>query len=113
MGPGRSKSCNRTAHLIAGRSGRAIEIVVVPVRSKAKDRGVSLDGFDWYDDPVAMAREADVDVVIELIGGEDGLAKAVCEAAITSGRHVVTANKALLAIHGNELAPRLRRQVSP
>ena len=90
--------------LIAQRSCRAIEVVAVSARNRTKDRGVSLEGFAWFDDPVAMAREADVDVVVELIGGEDGPAKAVCEAAIGAGRHVVTANKALLAIHGNALA---------
>ncbi len=104
MGAGTVEVLQRNGNLIAGRSGRAIEIVAVSARSRAKDRGISLDGFDWYDDPVAMARNADVDVCVELIGGEDGPAKAVCEAAIDSGRHVVTANKALLAVHGNELA---------
>jgi homoserine dehydrogenase len=104
VGAGTVEVLQRNGDLIAGRSGRAIEIVAVSARSRAKDRGISLDGFDWYDDPVAMARNADVDVCVELIGGEDGPAKAVCEAAIDSGRHVVTANKALLAVHGNELA---------
>lgn len=90
--------------LIAQRAGRPVEVVAVSARNRAKDRGVSLDGFDWFDDPVAMAREASADTVVELIGGEDGPAKAVAEAAIAAGRHVVTANKALLAVHGNALA---------
>ncbi len=90
--------------LIAERGGRNVDIVAVSARNKTKDRGVSLDGYDWYDDAVTMAREADVDLVLELIGGEDGPAKAVCEAAIAAGRHVVTANKALLAVHGGVLA---------
>jgi homoserine dehydrogenase len=90
--------------LIAERGGRNVDIVAVSAQNRSKDRGVSLDGYDWYDDPVAMAREADVDLVLELIGGEDGPAKAVCEAAIAAGRHVVTANKALLAMHGDALA---------
>jgi homoserine dehydrogenase len=89
---------------IARRSGRAVEITAVSARTRGKDRGVSLDGYAWFDDPVAMAREADADVVVELIGGEDGPAKDVCEVAVAAGRHVVTANKALLAMHGNELA---------
>ena len=90
--------------LIAERGGRNVDIVAVSAQNRSKDRGVSLDGYDWYDDPVAMVREADVDLVLELIGGEDGPAKAVCEAAIAAGRHVVTANKALLAMHGDALA---------
>lgn len=104
VGAGTVEVLQRHGDLIAGRSGRGIEIVAVSARSRTKDRGVSLESFDWYDDPVAMARDADVDVCVELIGGEDGPAKAVCEAAIKSGRHVVTANKALLAVHGNDLA---------
>jgi homoserine dehydrogenase len=58
----------------------------------------------WFDDPVVMAAEADADVVVELIGGADGIAKRICETAIANARHVVTANKALLAHHGTELA---------
>ena len=104
VGAGTVEVLQQHADLIARRGGRAIQVVAVSARTRAKDRGVSLDGFEWYDDPVAMAREANVDVVVELIGGEDGPAKAVCEAAIAGGKHVVTANKALLAVHGNELA---------
>ena len=104
VGAGTVEVLQQHADLIARRGGRAIQVVAVSARTRAKDRGVSVDGFEWYDDPVAMAREANVDVVVELIGGEDGPAKAVCEAAIAGGKHVVTANKALLAVHGNELA---------
>lgn len=104
VGAGTLDVLQQHGDLIAQRSGRAIEVVAVSARTRTKDRGVSLDAFEWFDDPVAMARDADVDTVVELIGGEDGPAKAVCEAAIAAGRHVVTANKALLAVHGNELA---------
>lgn len=65
---------------------------------------MALDAFEWFDDPVAMAQNADADAIVELIGGEDGVAKAVFEAAIGAGRHVVTANKALLAHHGTAFA---------
>ena len=68
------------------------------------DRGVDLSAVRWYEDAVALAADADVDVVVELIGGSDGIAKSVCETALENGKHVVTANKALLAHHGNELA---------
>jgi homoserine dehydrogenase len=104
VGTGTVKVLTRHRDLIARRSGRPVDIVAVSARTRGKDRGIALDGFDWFDDPVAMAREADADVVVELIGGEDGPAKAVCEAAIGAGRHVVTANKALMAMHGNALA---------
>lgn len=90
--------------LLAARCGRPVEIVAVSARDRNADRGVDISGFTWYDDPVRMAAEADVDVVVELIGGEDGPAKALCEAALANARHVVTANKALLALHGTALA---------
>jgi homoserine dehydrogenase len=104
VGAGTVEVLEKNAELVAQRGSRAIEVVAVSARTRSKDRGVSLDGFEWYDDPVAMAREADADVVVELIGGESNPAKAVCEAAIAGGKHLVTANKALLAVHGNELA---------
>lgn len=90
--------------LIAARCGRPIDVVAVSARDRNRDRGVDLSGVEWFDDAAVMASEADADVVLELIGGEDGIAKPVCENAIAAGRHVVTANKALLAIHGKALA---------
>ncbi|MEK9644849.1 MAG: homoserine dehydrogenase [Alphaproteobacteria bacterium] len=90
--------------LIAARCGRPVDLAAVSARDPSRDRGVDLSGCAWFDDAALMAREAAVDVVVELIGGEDGIAKAVCESAIGSGRHVVTANKALLAINGTALA---------
>ena len=104
VGAGTVSVLTEHRELIARRGGRPVDIVAVSAKNRAKERGVSLDAYDWYDDPVAMAREADVDLVLELIGGEAGPAKAVCDAAISAGRHVVTANKALLAIHGDALA---------
>lgn len=90
--------------LLAARCGRAVEVVAVSARSKAKDRGVDLAGYQWFDDPVAMAREAQADVFVELIGGSEGSAKDAVAAALEAGRHVVTANKALIAHHGAALA---------
>ncbi len=90
--------------LLARRAGRPIEIVAVSARSRTRNRGVDISGCDWEDDPVALARREDVDVVVELMGGENGPAKALTEAAIARGKHVVTANKALLAIHGQAMA---------
>ena len=76
----------------------------VSARSRAKDRGVDLSAIPWFDDPVALAQSDEIDVFVELIGGEDGPAYAAVVAALKSGKHVVTANKALLARHGLELA---------
>ena len=90
--------------LIAARCGRQIELVAVSARDRSCDRGVDLSGVEWFDDAAEMAASADANVILELIGGENGIAKAVCENAIGAGRHVVTANKALLAMHGTRLA---------
>jgi homoserine dehydrogenase len=104
VGAGTLKILHEQANLLAMRSSRALEVTAVSARSRRKDRGVSIDAFAWFDDPVEMARSAPADVVVELIGGEDGIAKALSETAIEHGRHVVTANKALLAHHGTALA---------
>ncbi|MXP65746.1 homoserine dehydrogenase [Roseomonas sp. M0104] len=92
------------AELIAARAGRPIIVTAVAARDRNRDRGVSLEGLRWYEDPVAMAAEARADVVVELIGGSDGPARHAVEAALNAGRPVVTANKALLALHGAALA---------
>ena len=86
------------------RTGRKVEVVAVCARSRAKDRGVDLSHVAWFDDPVVMARDAEADVFVELIGGADGPAKAAVEIALSRGLHIITANKALLAAHGFALA---------
>lgn len=83
--------------------GRPLVVTAVSARSKAKDRGIQTDAR-WFDDPVKMAREADIDVFVELMGGDSGPALDAVKAALEAGRHVVTANKALLAKHGVALA---------
>jgi len=70
---------------------------------------VSLSGLRWYEDPVALAADPGVDVVVELIGGADGPARALAEAAIAAGKPLVTANKAMLAVHGASLAAAAER----
>jgi len=104
VGAGVARLLAENREVLTRRCGRPLELVAVSARDRTRDRGVPLDGIAWYDDAVGMAREAPADVVVELIGGPNGPAKAVCEAAIAAGRHVVTANKALLAHHGNDLA---------
>ncbi|MCK5274865.1 MAG: homoserine dehydrogenase, partial [Alphaproteobacteria bacterium] len=104
VGAGTLKLLNEQAELLGLRAGRALQVTAVSARNRNLDRGVDISRFQWFDDAVEMARSADADVVVELIGGSDGAAKAVCEAAFAAGRHVVTANKALLAHHGTDLA---------
>ena len=84
--------------------GRPIVVAAVSARDRARDRGVDLSGAAWFDDPVELAKSNGIDVFVELIGGEEGAARACVEAALQAGRHVVTANKALLARHGLEMA---------
>ncbi|WP_341211561.1 homoserine dehydrogenase [uncultured Limimaricola sp.] len=96
--------------LLALRAGRAIEITAVSARDRSRERGVDLSGYAWEDDAAALAALDDVDVVLELMGGEGGIAKQVVEIALDHGKDVVTANKALLAHHGQELAERAEAQ---
>jgi homoserine dehydrogenase len=91
---------------LIARCGRPIEVAAVSARSRAKHRDIDLTGVRWVDDPVALAADPAVDVVVELIGGEGDPAKATIEAALSAGKAVITANKALLARHGVELAQR-------
>ncbi|MBM3535791.1 MAG: homoserine dehydrogenase [Alphaproteobacteria bacterium] len=104
VGAGTVKLLHEQRELLLSRAGRSIQVTAVSARTRGKDRGIDLSGVRWFDDPVALASEADADVVVELIGGADGAARRVVEAALAKGRHVVTANKALLATHGTTLA---------
>ncbi|WP_084861360.1 homoserine dehydrogenase [Salibaculum halophilum] len=106
VGVGVVRILRQQAKLLEARAGRPIEIVAISARTRDKDRGVNLSPYDWEDDPVALARRDDVDVLVELMGGSDGPAKAATEAALAAGKHVVTANKAMLAHHGQALADR-------
>ena len=104
VGIGVIKSLSENADIIARRAGRPIEIVAVSARSKDKDRGVDLSKFDWVDETQGLAGYEGIDAVVELIGGSEGVAYDLVYAALENGRHVVTANKALVAHHGYELA---------
>lgn len=104
VGIGVVKIIRLHAALLEKRTGRKVEISAISARSRNKDRGVNLSGYAWEDDPVALAKRDDVDVFLELMGGSDGPAKAATEAALAAGKDVVTANKAMLAHHGQALA---------
>lgn len=104
VGTGVVKIVQRQAELLSRRTGRDIAISAVSARDAGRDRGVRLSGYAWEADPVALARRDDVDVLVELIGGAEGPARAAIEAAIAAGKDIVTANKALLALHGHGLA---------
>ncbi len=90
--------------LLADRAGMPIIITGVAARNKNKDRGHDISGMKWFADPLSLAKSPDIDVFVELMGGEGDPAKSSVEAAIAAGKHVITANKALLAHHGAGLA---------
>ena len=89
---------------ISRKIGRDIIVTAVGARSRSKDRGIDLTNIEWFDDPVALAKSNEIDLFVELIGGEDGPALASVKAALSASRPVVSANKALLAKHGVALA---------
>ena len=104
VGAGTLALLERQAELVALRAGRRIVVAAVSARDRRKDRGVDLSAVRWFDDAVAMAADPEVDVVVELIGGAEGIALAIIETALAHAKHVVTANKALMAHHGTALA---------
>ncbi|MDO5657977.1 MAG: homoserine dehydrogenase [Paracoccus sp. (in: a-proteobacteria)] len=104
VGIGVVKIIQKHADLIAARSGRPVAITAVTARDRMKNRDADLSGYAWLDDPMAVATSDEVDVYLELVGGDEGVARASVEAALRAGKDVITANKALLAMHGQELA---------
>jgi homoserine dehydrogenase len=104
VGGGVIRLLDANRDLIARRAGRPIEIVAVSARDRHKDRGVDIGRFDWIDDTTALAHHPKADVVVELVGGADGPALALARASLAAGKALVTANKAMIAHHGLELA---------
>jgi homoserine dehydrogenase len=101
VGSGVVKALAARGDDLSHRAGRALVITAMSARDKARARGFDITG--WRDDPLALA-DSDADVVVELIGGDEGVARQLVERALSNGKHVVTANKALLAKHGLRLA---------
>jgi homoserine dehydrogenase len=104
VGGGVIRLIEANAALIARRAGRPIVITAVSARDRGKKRGVDLSPYVWEDDMVILGERADVDVVVELVGGSDGSALACAKATIEAGKALVTANKAMIAHHGLKLA---------
>jgi len=99
VGGGTINVLARNAKEIARRAGREIKVVAAAAREV---KGCSTDGFTVTEDAFAVVNNPDVEIIVELIGGYDP-AKELVLTAIRNGKHVVTANKALIAMHGNEL----------
>lgn len=106
VGIGVVKIIQAHADLLAARAGRPVQITAICARDRQRNRDADLSGYDWVDCATDLATREDVDVVVELIGGDEGIAKDTIELALDNGKDVVTANKALLAIHGQALAER-------
>jgi homoserine dehydrogenase len=104
VGAGVVKIVQTHGAMLAAKAGRAVQITAVSARSRGLDRGVDLSAYDWEDDATRLAARDDVDCVVEVVGGSDGPAKALVNQALAAGKHVVTANKALIAHHGQEFA---------
>ncbi len=104
VGVGVIRLVEANAELIARRAGRPIVISAVSARERHKDRGVDISRYAWDDDMVILGERADVDVVVELVGGSDGPALACARTTFEAGKALVTANKAMIAHHGLELA---------
>jgi len=104
VGAGTLQLLDRQADLLAQRAGRRMVVVAVSARDRRRDRGIDLSAVRWYEDAAAMAADSEIDVVVELIGGADGIAQKVVDTALEHGKHVVTANKALMAHDGTRLA---------
>jgi len=104
VGAGVVKLLAEHGRLLSLRGGRSLKLVAVSARRKARKRDIDVSRVRWESDPMALATAPDIDVVVELIGGAGGVARRLVQTALRSGKHVVTANKALLAMHGTELA---------
>jgi homoserine dehydrogenase len=113
VGGGVIRLLDANRDLITRRAGRPIEVVTISARDRTRDRGIDLSRFAWVDDTSALAAHPGVDVVAEMVGGSDGPALALARAALASGRGLVTANKAMLAHHGLELAETAERTGAP
>ena len=104
VGAGTLRLLQEHGDILAQRCGRPIVVGAVSARERKRERGIDVSKLRWCDDALALAGDPEIDVVVELIGGSDGIARRLIETAIANRKHVVTANKALLAHHGAALA---------
>ncbi len=112
VGRGVIEQLRENEELISRRVGQKVEVVTAVVANPQKDRGINLDGIVISDDPNVILKDESIDIVVELIGGLDE-AEAIITAALQSGKAVVTANKALLAVRSNSIFKQAYQQNSP
>ncbi|MEK9969619.1 MAG: homoserine dehydrogenase [Ferrovibrio sp.] len=113
VGAGVVRLLDQQATMLAARAGRPIKVVAVSARDKRKKRDMPKGGWRWYADALDLVTDPEVEVVVELIGGSEGKARALVEAALKAGKGVVTANKALLAMHGAKIAAMAEAKDAP
>jgi len=113
VGAGVVRLLDKQAAMLAARAGRPIKVVAVSARDKRKKRDMPKGSWRWYTDALDLVSDPEVEVVVELIGGSEGKARALVEAALKAGKGVVTANKALLAMHGSKLAAMAETKDAP
>jgi len=109
VGGGVIRLLETNRELVARRAGRPIEVVAISARDRTKDRGIDLSAYEWVDDMATLVAREDIDAVVELIGGSDGPALTLARQCLSHGKPFVTANKAMIAHHGLDLAREAER----
>ncbi|GAB5484493.1 MAG: homoserine dehydrogenase [Parasphingorhabdus sp.] len=104
VGSGVIRLINANGSMIAQNAGRPISVVAISARDRNRDRGVDLSPYKWVDDMDEFAADPEIDCVVEVIGGSDGPALNLARNSLKQGKSFVTANKAMIAHHGMELA---------
>jgi homoserine dehydrogenase len=113
VGIGVIRLIESNAALLESRAGRALEITAVSARDRTRERGIDMSAYAFEADMRDLAARDDVDVVVELVGGEDGPALDLARATFAAGKGLVTANKAMVAHHGLDLAARAQEKGAP
>lgn len=104
VGTGVIRLIEENGAMIAQRAGRPIVVTAISARDRNRDRGIDLTSYSWLDQTEALATHDDIDCVVEMIGGSEGTALDLARKSLSAGKSFVTANKAMIAHHGMELA---------
>ena len=98
------KALGKNTKSIYSKAGKVPFVKYISAKNIKKKRSVKIPKSKWFKNPLHLTSKKDIDVIVELIGGSDGIAKKIVFSALKNKRHVITANKALMAKHGDELA---------
>jgi len=104
VGTGVIRLIEENGAMIAQRAGRPIVVTAISARDRDRDRGIDLTAYPWFDQPEQLPAQDNIDCVVEMIGGADGIALDLARKSLAAGKSFVTANKAMIAHHGMELA---------